>query len=164
MNYYFVALLIVCTTYALIAGGAPERVAASAYALAVVATHLILLNQAVRSPNVEFRSVEFGVLIVDVLLFGISTGLALRANRFWPIWVSALLGLGVLGHLARWLGPEVIPWAYAAILSIWSYPILAIITFGTWNHRRRLAKFGVDKSWSNSSDRWDRRPPTGPIV
>lgn len=163
MNYYFVALLIVCTAYALMSGGAPERVGASAYALAVAATHLILLTQAARSPDVEFRSVEFGVFIVDALLFLISTGVALRANRFWPIWMSALLGLGVLGHLARWLGPDVIPWAYAAILSIWSYPILAIITFGTWNHQRRLAKFGADRSWSSSSDRWGRRRPTGPI-
>jgi hypothetical protein len=162
VNYYFVALLIVCTAYALLSGGAPERMGASAYALAVAATHLILLTRAARTQNAEFQSVELGVLVVDVLLFISFTVLALRANRFWPIWVSALLGLGVLGHLARWLGPDVIPWAYAAILSIWSYPILVIIALGTWNHQTRLARYGVDRSWSSSSPRSGRRPPAGP--
>ncbi|HYE27387.1 MAG TPA: hypothetical protein VEA61_04035 [Allosphingosinicella sp.] len=161
VNYYFVALLIVCTLYAVIWGGAPERIGASAYAVAVAATHLSLLTHAGQAQDGEFQKVEFGVLTVDVLLFASFTALALRANRFWPIWVSALLGLGVLGHLARWLGPEVIPWAYAAILSIWSYPILAIIALGTWHHQRRLAKYGADNSWSNSSVRWDPKPPAG---
>lgn len=163
MNYFFVALLIVSTSYALIAGGAPERIGACAYALAVAATHLVLLTRTGQSQSAEFQGVEFGVLVVDGLLFIAFTILALRANRFWPIWVSALLGLGVLGHLARWLGPEVIPWAYAAILSIWSYPILGIIALGPWNHQKRLARHGVDRSWSSFSDRWDRRPPGGPI-
>lgn len=158
MNYYFVALLILCTGYAFVAGGWPERIGAGSYALASAATHLLLLNRTGR-----WRDLEFGVLIVDVLLFLVFTALALRANRFWPIWVSALLGLGVLGHLARWAGPDVIWWAYAVILSMWSYPILAIIAVGTWQHQRRLGRFGVDKSWSTSSDRLDRRPPAGPI-
>jgi hypothetical protein len=113
--------------------------------------------------SAEFQNVEFGVLIVDVLLFISFTVLALRANRFWPLWVSALLGLGVLGHLARWLGADVIPWAYAAILSIWSYPILFIIVIGTRNHQKRLARSGVDRSWSSSSARSDRPPMPGPI-
>jgi hypothetical protein len=136
----------------------PERIGAALYALAVAATHLILITDTGR-----WRHVEFGVLIVDVLLFASFTALALRANRFWPIWVSAFLGLGILGHLARWAGPTVIWWAYAVILSMWSYPILAIIALGTWNHQKRLARNGVDKSWSTSSGRWDRRPPGGPI-
>jgi len=65
--------------------------------------------------------------------------------------VSALLGLGVLGHLARWAGPDAIPWAYAVVLTIWSYPILAIIAIGTFNHQRRLKRLGTDPSWSSSS-------------
>ena len=110
------------------------------------------------SQPIRWRSVEFGVFIVDVLVFVAFIVLALRANRFWPIWVSALLGLGVLGHLARWAGPDVIPWAYAVVLTIWSYPILAIIALGTFNHQRRLKRFGSDASWSSSSV----RSPTPP--
>ena len=77
--------------------------------------------------------------------------LAVRANRFWPIWVSAFLGMGVLGHLARWAGPDVLWYAYAVVLTIWSYPILAIIAIGTFNHQRRRGRFETDRSWSSSS-------------
>ena len=52
--------------------------------------------------------------------------------------MSALLGLGLVGHLAMLLHPRVIPWAYAVVLSIWSYPILLLMAAGTFAHRRRL--------------------------
>ena len=42
--------------------------------------------------------------------------------------------------------------------------MLFLLVLGTWNHQRRLAKFGVDKSWSSSSGRSETPPPIGPIV
>jgi len=146
MNHYFNALLLVTGIYALAAGGAPERWGAATYALACIASHFLF-----SAAPIKFRSVETGVFIVDVLVFVAFAILAVRANRFWPIWVSALLGLGVLAHLARWAGPDTIPWAYQLAMSIWSYPILAIIAIGTFNHRRRLAQHGTDRSWANFS-------------
>lgn len=159
MNYFFVGLQIACTAYAFLAGGGPERIGATVYALAVGATHVLLVTHSGR-----WQDVEIGVFVVDVLLFISFTILALRAHRFWPIWVSSLLGLGVLGHLARWLGPDVIPWAYWAILTIWSYPILAIIAIGTWNHQRRLTRHGVDPSWSSSLRRSGTGRRAGPTA
>ena len=142
MNYYFFALLFVCCLYAFVAGGGPERIGAAAYGLSCVASHFAF------SAPLRFRHVETGVFLIDVLVFATFIFLALRANRFWPIWVSALLGLGVLAHLARWTGPTTVPWAYQVIMSIWSYPILALIALGTFNHRRRLARSGADPSWT----------------
>lgn len=158
MNYYFPALLFVCCLYAFVAGGAPERLGAAAYGLACVASHVV-----VSAPAIQFRSVEKGVFVVDVLVFVAFIILALRANRFWPIWVSALLGLGVLAHLARWTGPSAVPWAYQVIMSIWSYPILAIIAIGTFNHRRRLVRTGADPSWSRPAGA-SAQPPPGRAV
>jgi hypothetical protein len=157
VNYYFVGLLSACAIYAFVAGGWPERIGAAAYAASVAATHLLLMTHTGR-----WHSVEVGVFTVDVLVFLAFIILALRADRYWPIWVSALLGLGLLGHLARWAGPEVIPWAYAVILTVWSYPILVIIVIGTFSHRRRLARFGADRSWTSSSTPSDDRQAPGP--
>jgi hypothetical protein len=156
MNYYFYALLFAVSVYAAAAGGGPERLGAAAYALACIASHFVFSA----APS-KFRSVETGVFLVDVLAFVAFTILALRANRFWPIWVSSLLGLGVLAHLARWAGPDTIPWAYQLIMSVWSYPILAIMAIGTLNHRRRLSRFGTDRSWSNSFAGSALKPPIG---
>lgn len=156
MNEYFIGLLIACTAYALVAGGAPERWGAGVYALSCVATYLVQdISQ------IPWRSLEYGVFLVDVATFAFFCVFAARADRFWPIWVSALLGLGILGHLARWAGQDVIPWAYAVVLTIWSYPILAIIALGTFNHQRRLKRFGSDPSWSSFSGR--SGPPAAPM-
>lgn len=159
MNYYFIALLIVCCAFAFWAGGGPERVGAAIYGVSVVFTILFASAAPVR-----WHSVEVGVLIVDVLVFLAFVVLALRANRFWPIWVSSLLGLGVLGHLARWLGPDVVPWAYAVMLSLWSYPIVALVALGTWSHQRRLTRHGADPSWSSFSRRSATGRPAGPTA
>lgn len=149
MNHLFFALLFACCTYAFFSGGKPERLGAALYAGACIASFLIY--SIFSAPSTRFRSVEVGIFIVDIMLFVAFTLLAVRANRFWPIWASALLGLGVLGHLARWAGPDVIPWAYAAILSIWSYPIMAIIAIGTFNHRRQIGHGHADEPWAPSS-------------
>jgi hypothetical protein len=157
VNYYFIGLLALCAAYAFAAGGAPEKVGAAIYALSVAATHILLTTHVG-----HWRGIEFGVFIVDVIAFALFCFLAIRANRFWPIWVSALLGLGVLGHLARWAGPDVLWYAYAVVLTIWSYPILAIMALGTFNHRQRLARFGTDRSWSSSFAHSAPTAPAGP--
>jgi hypothetical protein len=155
VNYYFEALLLACTVYAFLAGGGPERIGAGVYALSCVLSLIVY-----RATPIRFHSVEIGVFLVDVAVFVAFVILALRANRYWPIWVSALLGIGVLGHLAMLLHPRVIPWAYAVVLSIWSYPILLLIVVGTYAHRRRLIRNGADPSWTHSSA--PPGPPTPP--
>ena len=147
MNYHFLILLVVCTLYALWAGGAPERIGAAIYAASVAITHVL------RAYNVQrWGGVDLGEFTVDVVTFVIFIIIALRANRFWPLWVSALLGLGVLGHLGRLVGPD-FWWAYAVVLTIWSYPIVLLFALGAFLHRRRLSLHGVDSSWANSSAR-----------
>ena len=159
MNFLFVTLLALTTLYALWAGGGPERVAAAVYALSVVATHLALL-----ASNQHWRNLEIGVLIVDAVTFVIFIFIALRADRFWPIWVSSLLGIALLGHLARFVMPDTFWRAYAKVLAMWSYPILALMVLGTFLHRRRLNLHGADRSWTNSSGRSDPGPPAGPTA
>lgn len=109
-----------------------------------------------------YGSVEVGVLVVDVVALLAFLVLALRAERLWPLCVTALQVIGAAGHAVKLVDPQIIPSAYAFALRFWGYPMMLLLVFGTWNHQRRLAKFGVDKSWSSSSGRWDRRPPAGP--
>jgi len=159
MNYHFVVPLVLVTLYALWAGGWPERVGAAVYALSVAATHLALLMH-----SQMWLNLEAGVFIVDAVTFFIFILIALRADRFWPLWVSAFLGLGVLGHLAKLMMPDTFWRAYAFALTIWSYPILALIALGTFLHWKRRKRAGAGRFSKNSSARSDpaRRPgPTG---
>jgi hypothetical protein len=157
MNYYFIALLAIGSLYAFVAGGAPERIGAALYLAGSEATHLFLATHV----GHRWLQVEFGVFIVDVVTLLAFVLLALRANRFWPIWVSALLGIGVLGHLARLAGPDILWYAYVFVSSIWSYPILAIMALGTFNHQRRMRLNGSDPPWSKPFARSAPQAPPG---
>ncbi|MET1111672.1 MAG: hypothetical protein ABWX67_09125 [Allosphingosinicella sp.] len=154
--YY--ALFAACGLYVLLRGGAPEKVGT-----VILAVGSILSVAAVSSPSGRFGAVEVGVLSVDIVTLLAFLVLALRAERYWPLCVTALQAIGTSGHAAKLLDPGVIRSAYAIVLSLWGYLMLLLIAIGTWNHQRRLAKFGVDKSWSSSSGHSARLPPTGPI-
>lgn len=156
MNLHFVIPLAVVTLFALWAGGWPERVGATVYALSVAATHLALLMH-----SQMWLNLEAGVFIVDVVIFLIFVALALRADRFWPLWVSALLGIGVLGHLAKLMLPDTFWRAYAFVLAIWSYPIVALIAVGTFLHWRRK-RLAAGRSSTRSSARLDPVQTSGP--
>jgi hypothetical protein len=154
--YY--ALFAACGLYVLLRGGAPEKVGT-----AILAIGSVLSVAAVSNPTSRFGAVEVGVFLVDIITLLAFLALALRAERYWPLCVAALQAIGTAGHAAKLLDPGVIRSAYAIVLSLWGYLMLLLIAFGTWNHQRRLARFGVDKSWSSSSDRSELQRPTGPI-
>jgi hypothetical protein len=157
LNLVFVSLLAAVCVYSWWKGGGPERIGAAIFAAGSALTHLLLA-----APAVRWRSLEHGVLAVDTIGFLAFLLLALCAHRFWPLWVTGLLGVALVGHLAKLFSPGVIPWAYHVILSIWSYPILAIMVCGTWLHQRRVRKFGSDRSWSTfCARRGPARPEAG---
>lgn len=153
----FFAILILCVAYALRRGGAPERVGA-----AVIIAGYLLTILVQRAYADRFNSIGFGVLLVDILVFAAFLILSLRANRFWPIWMTGLQGVSVMIHAAITLNPGVIPWAYAFGLAIWSYPILILLAVATRRHRERLAATGADRSWSASSGRSSPIRPRSP--
>ena len=154
----FYALLAGCCIYVARRGDAPEWIGAS---IIVVGSLLTLI--ALSSAATIYRSVEVGVLVVDVAALVAFLVLALRAERLWPLCVVALQLIGTAGHAVKLVDSQILPLAYAFALRFWGYPMMMLLVVGTWNHQRRLAKFGVDKSWSSSSGRSATPPPTGPI-
>lgn len=155
----FYIILAACCLYAAIYGGAPERIGSLIFVSAA-----ILTTAALSAPAARWGAVEIGAFAVDVAMLLALVALALFAERLWPLWVTALQLIGAAGHAVKLVDPEVIREAYAFAMAFWSYPMLALLVFGTWNHQRQLTRFGADKSWSSSSGRWDRRPPAGPSV
>jgi len=153
----YLSLLIACCGFAYLRGGAPERIGAAIMAIGSFLTVAALSTLAER-----YRSVELGVFLVDVATLFALLVLALRANRYWPLWVAALQLVATTAHAVKLVDPEVIRRAYAFALVFWSYPILLLIMLGTWRHQQRLAKFGVDRSWSSSWGRSGRTRGGGP--
>ena len=141
--WVFYAVQVAASGYALFRGGAPERLTGLALLLAAVSTGLIQ-----RHIPVLFSGLEVGVMIVDLILLAVMIAITLNADRFWPIWVTALHALGTGAHLARALSPDVIRLVYAVLSAAWSYPIVLFLVIGTVRHSRRIQARGWDLDWS----------------
>jgi len=155
--YY--AILTVFVAYVFLRGGAPER-----WAAAILGVGSVLSTLFISARPLRFSSVESGVFAIDVLVLVAFLILALRAERYWTLWVAALQLIGTAGHAVKLVDSHVIRLVYAFMMAFWTYPMLLCVLVGTWRHRQRLARFGADRSWSTSSVRSAavrKRGPTG---
>ncbi len=142
----FLVLLSLVLAFALWKGGAPERFVATFLGTAAVATWLV-----VSSGDEVFQSMEIGIAVVDLCLFAGMLIIALHADRYWTLWITAFQLIQVLAHLPEILVPQLLPEVYGLIISVWSYPMLLLLFAGTYRHQQRVTRFGSDKSWSNFS-------------
>ncbi len=144
MNAYLYLILLIWTVgYAWWRGGAPERLVASLIAAAVVASAIALsFSQRV------FGSKEVGLFAVDLTLCVAVVLVALHAERFWPLWLSALLILSVLLQLAIWYAPHYYRVIYLILHALSAYPTLILVMLGTVRHRYRKTHLGFDPPWS----------------
>jgi len=130
-HLYWTLLALTCA-YAFIRGGRDERVVAIVSAAASIITAFVL------SPWGErYSQIEAGEMLVDLTVLAAFVAVALRSDRFWPLWVAGLQLTSSLAHLMKGIHIELMPQAYAAATKFWSYPILVIIIVGTWRSHNR---------------------------
>jgi len=143
-QYVFIALWLVSTAYAVVRGGAPERLIAVAQFLAGLATPFATHWE---PPGTHYGSVEVGVALIDAALFVMVTLVALLSARFWPLPQASMIGCDLLGHLAKHVAPDILPNAYYVIVAIWGFPTVILLMVGTWRHQARLVRYGTDPDW-----------------
>ena len=132
---YFVVLFAVCA-YAFVRGRSDERTVATICVIASIASVAVISPLASR-----YSQVEAGVFIVDLATFAGFTFVALRSERFWPLWVAGLQLTTLMSHAFKLGRLDLMPQAYAAAARFWVYPVFVIIVIGTWrSHRRRLER------------------------
>jgi hypothetical protein len=91
--------------------------------------------------GVRYAKVAVPVLWVDLIIFILMLGIALRSRKFWPTWVGAFAGVVLLSHLAP-LMPGMIPRIYYDATALWSYPKLIAVALGTANHHKNTTRSG----------------------
>jgi hypothetical protein len=126
----FFCLLFGACGYAWLRGKDDERLVAAACVVATFASF------GLRS---QYTNVEVGVMVVDLMTFVVFTYVALRSERFWPLWISGLQLTTGIGHFLKAMEPGLVPIAYATSLRFWSYPILLILAIATWRAHHRSA-------------------------
>jgi nicotinamide riboside transporter PnuC len=130
LAYWF--LLFAVSAYAFVRGRHDERLAAAICVVATIVTWLFT------SPlQHRYSEVEFGVFAADLLALIGFTALALKSDRFWPLWVAGLQLTTTLAHVLKAINLGLMPQAYAAAARFWVYPIFLIIVIGTWRSHQR---------------------------
>ena len=143
----FSALLIGSCSYAFLRGRGDERLTAA------VCTAASLASIALAAPaNLRYSHIEYGVLTVDILTLAAFTYVALRSDRFWPLWISGLQLTTSIAHVLKAVDPNLVPIAYAAAGRLWSYPILIILAVGTWRSSRRMRSQATDERRRSACD------------
>lgn len=135
---------IICT-YAFVRGGMPERITAALLLVAGAATYLVPFD-----PQRGWLDLRVPILLIDkALLCGLGM-IAAYANRFWPIWISALHLLSIAVHGIKAIDPDFVPWMYGIAIGKIAYPMLLMLLIGTARHHRRKRLLGQDRDWSLS--------------
>ena len=128
---YF-GLLIGVAVYAYLKGGRDERAAMFVCVGATLAS-LAVMSQG----GSDYRTLQPLVAVVDIATLGAFAWIALRSERFWPLWISGLQLTSTTGHLLKFVEPDLVPLAYSTALAFWSYLILIILGVGTFRTSRR---------------------------
>jgi nicotinamide riboside transporter PnuC len=131
----FRVLLVLVALYALLRGKRDERQVGLIFVIGVIATELVLPPARER-----FASVETRLMVVDLAVFAGFLWVALRSERFWPLWMAGLQLTAILGHVLKAIDVELFARAYAAALVFWAYPMLLILAVGTWRNERRTRR------------------------
>jgi hypothetical protein len=122
-------LMLLVSVYALLKGGAPERIVAVANVIAWLASPL--------AENVgDWADPQWGLLAVDAAFLAVLLALAMTTDRTWLLWASAFQLLAVATHAAMMADRSVGAWAYITAGVIWSYLVLASLAAGTWLQQR----------------------------
>ncbi|OAO01792.1 hypothetical protein A8B75_13620 [Sphingomonadales bacterium EhC05] len=138
----YLSLLVAAILYALFRGGTPERIHAGILVGASISDTVVHMFT-----PAEYMVMDPGHAIIDSAAWVGFFAVALRANRFWPLWVVSLQTIAVVGHIAKLLDVSIAPLAYAIMQAASSYPLLIALMIGTYCHQKRLKANGIDPPW-----------------
>ena len=151
-----VVLLVTCI-YAGARGGAPERIAAGLFIGASAVTYVLPFD-----PDINFHHVEWANLAIDVVMLLSLGGLALAADRFWPMWLAALQLLMVAVHGVRAYEPRLLALTYSLVAAKLAYGALVILAVAVLRHRARTAGGRREHDWTHQRHRARGVPGSAP--
>lgn len=131
----FRVLLALVALYAFVRGRRDEQHVGIIFVIGVIASELVLPPLRER-----YEGVETNLMLVDLSVLAGFLWVALRSDRFWPLWIAGLQLTAILGHVLKFFDIHLFARAYAAALFFWAWPMVLILAIGTWRTQRRNAR------------------------
>ena len=126
----FNLILLLCAGYASIIGGRTGRAGSLIFIAATVFTIVAF------KANPTWTQTSYGIFAVDLGCWVALGALAIKTNRYWPIWALGFQTIAISTHLATMFAEDIVPHAYRALLSFWGIPILFAMVAGTLKDHR----------------------------
>ena len=133
--FLFWSLMAGCCGYALVYGGAAERVVAIVFLGGDVLSDIAMSPYAVR-----YARFETGTFLVDLAMAALLFAVAIRSRRYWPMWMCAFQSVQLGSHFAGLLEPAILRLTYGLLISLWAYPMLLLLAIATLRKRMRMAR------------------------
>lgn len=108
-------------------GRSPERVAAIAFLIAMLATPLV--------DGFQVNGLRWGVALLAVGLFGTLVWLSLVVQRWWLVAAAGVQLLSIATYLVALLNPDVQVWASVSFRIVVWVELMLIGLFGVWECR-----------------------------
>jgi len=135
-DYIYGLSLIICCGYVVYRGHHPEYAGVIFVSIATFST--LFVDQTFGQTEL---GLGVGIFVVDLLALAALIGLAIKSDRFWPIWVAAFYLLAFLIHATMLVAPEIPTWAFATAAHFWVYPMLLALAIGA--HEYGGSKDGI---------------------
>ncbi len=137
--------IILVAAYCWRRGGQPERAAATVLPAMIV---LDLIYHAIWGEVTTYDRINLGHLVIDSAALLAWLAIALRANRWWTLWLVSAQLVAVLAHFLRGTVEAMHPWVYAAMNRGPSWLEIILLFVGTaLHHRRRLVRSKRSRSF-----------------
>jgi hypothetical protein len=115
-------------------GGRDEQLTAIACIAATLASRVV---------NTNYHHMESTILMIDAALLAGLVVLALKSDRFWPMYAAAFQLVGLVVHIGSMTETGDFAGAYAVGLIFWSYAVMAALMAGTWLEGRSRRMLGL---------------------
>lgn len=131
----FLALFVFSVIFVALCGTRWERLGIGVVFIGSLATLAVAVIEAQ-----DWTATVYSVLFVDLtglLAFGY---IALRSDRFWPLWVTGMQLAQLTTHMAKMASPSIVPKAYENGLAVWSWLQILVIVLATWHLRQKVQR------------------------
>lgn len=126
-------------------GGAPERWLSAAF-LATMVLPIYVLRWLYPIPTMDGPVLQFRLLF-DGIATVVFVGIALRANRNYPLWIAGFQLVALGAYMVKVVAEGVSQMALAILIIGPSYCQLLLLIAGLLRHVRRERRFGAYRAW-----------------